>query len=85
MEELLKVWAECEPLYNHSGTRARLAFFVCDSCTQRCYPAQLLVLQGQHPGALCEQFHLDSRQRVCGGEVPLGPPADRHNKRHTGG
>lgn len=58
---------------------------VCDGCTQRCYPAQLFVLQCQHPRALREQFHLDSRQRVCGGEVPLGPPAERHDKSHTGG
>lgn len=41
------------------------------------YPAQLLVLQRQHPGALGEQLHLDCRQGVCGGEVPLGAPAER--------
>ena len=45
------------------------------------YPAQLLVLQCQHSGAFCKQFHLDSRERVCGSEVPLGPPAERHNTR----
>lgn len=52
---------------------------------QKCYPAQFFVLQRQHPCALCKQFHLDSRQRVCGGEVPLGPPAERHNKGHSRG
>lgn len=41
------------------------------------YPAQFFVLQCQHPCALCKQFHLDSRQRVCGGEVPLGSPTER--------
>lgn len=52
----------------------------CVQCFCECYPAQLFVLECQHPCALCKQFHLDSRQRVCGGEVPLGPPAERHNK-----
>ena len=45
-----------------------------------CYPSQFFVLQCQHPGALGKQFHLDTRQRVCGGEVPLGAPAETHNK-----
>lgn len=42
------------------------------------HPAQLLVLQRQHPGALGEQLHLDGGQRVGSGEVPLGPPPERH-------
>lgn len=46
-----------------------------------CYPAQFFVLQRQHSCTLCKQFHLDSRQRVCGGEVTLGPPAERHNRK----
>lgn len=46
---------------------------------QQSYPAQLLVLQSQNPCALCEQLHLDGGQRVCGGEVPLGSPAETHN------
>ncbi len=40
------------------------------------YPAQLLVLQGQDPGALCEELHFDRWQRVCGGEVSLGSPTE---------
>lgn len=42
------------------------------------HPAQLLVLQSQNPGALCEQLHLDGGQRVSRGEVPLSPPPERH-------
>lgn len=42
------------------------------------HPAQLLVLQSQDPGALGEELHFDSRQRVRGGEVALSPPPEKH-------
>lgn len=42
------------------------------------HPAQLLVLQSQNPGALCEQLHFDWRQRMSGGEVSLRPPPETH-------
>lgn len=44
-------------------------------CERSTYPPQFLVLQGQDAGALCEQLHLHSRQRVGRGEVALGAPA----------
>ncbi len=48
------------------------------------YPAQLLVLQGQDPCALCEELHFDRWQRVCGGEVSLGSPTENtHTHTHT--
>lgn len=49
------------------------------------YPAQFFVFQRQHPCTLCKQLHLDSRQRVCSGEVTLGPPAETDNKKHSRG
>lgn len=48
-----------------------------------CYPAQLLVLQGQNPCALCKELHFDRWQRVCGGEVSLGSPTENtHTHKH---
>lgn len=44
-------------------------------CEGSTYPPEFLVLQGQDAGALCEQLHLHSRQRVGRGEVALGAPA----------
>lgn len=59
------------------GPRRPLSGATCvhTGCEGSTYPPQFLVLQGQDPGALCEQLHLHSRQRVGRGEVALGAPA----------